>query len=154
MLGDGAKRRRFWMYDRTEGERLPTRGGGTRIAGLSSTMSDVERSAADAFVTTGRSPIHPAYSLELLGFDAGGVMCITTMAERHFTVLIKVPVPRRGFGQRLTQMDAWLDENCGSWGGDDAMGDARGARQSLLDLLRRRDPRQRLCYPMVCREQG
>jgi hypothetical protein len=90
MLGDGAKRRRFWMYDRTEGERLPTRGGGTWIAGLSSTMSDVERSAADAFVTTGRSPIHPAYSLELLGFDAGGVMCIT-MAERHFAVLIKIP---------------------------------------------------------------
>ena len=73
MLGDGANRLLFWMYDRTGGERLPTRRGGTRIAGLSSTMSDVERSVADAFVTTDRSPIH--YSLELLGFDAGGVMC-------------------------------------------------------------------------------
>jgi hypothetical protein len=60
MLGDGADRPLFWMYDRTGGKRLPTKRGCIRIAGLSSTMSDVERSAADAFVTTDRSPIHPA----------------------------------------------------------------------------------------------
>jgi hypothetical protein len=39
-----------------------------------------------------------------------------TTAERRFAVRIKLEVPPCGFGQRLPQMNAWLDENCGSDG--------------------------------------
>jgi hypothetical protein len=39
-----------------------------------------------------------------------------TTAERRFAVRIKLGVPPFGFGQRLPQMNAWLDENCGSDG--------------------------------------
>ena len=35
-------------------------------------------------------------------------------AERRFPVRIKVALPAGGFGQRLNQMHAWLDENCGA----------------------------------------
>ena len=36
-----------------------------------------------------------------------------TMAERSFLVRIRIAVPPGGLGRRLTQMTAWLDENCG-----------------------------------------
>jgi hypothetical protein len=36
-----------------------------------------------------------------------------TDAERRFPVRIKLAIPAGGLGQRLTQMHAWLDENCG-----------------------------------------
>ena len=39
-----------------------------------------------------------------------------TNAERRFPVRIRVGVPPGGFGQRYTQMTAWLDENCGADG--------------------------------------
>jgi hypothetical protein len=39
-----------------------------------------------------------------------------TMAERRFPVRIKVAAPPLGFGQRLPQIDAWLDQNCGADG--------------------------------------
>src|SRR4029077_17254733 len=35
-------------------------------------------------------------------------------AERRFAVRIKLAVPPCGFGQRLPQIDAWLDQNCGA----------------------------------------
>jgi hypothetical protein len=35
-------------------------------------------------------------------------------AERHFPVRIRIGVPPGGFGQRHTEMSAWLDESCGS----------------------------------------
>ena len=35
-----------------------------------------------------------------------------TRAERRFPVRIKLAVPPRGFGQRLPQMNTWLEENC------------------------------------------
>ena len=38
------------------------------------------------------------------------------MAERRFAVRIKLAVPPCGFGRQLPQMNAWLDENCGSGG--------------------------------------
>ncbi len=40
-----------------------------------------------------------------------------TTAERRFPVRIRIGVPTGGFGQRHTQITAWLDENCGadSW---------------------------------------
>jgi hypothetical protein len=39
---------------------------------------------------------------------------LITMAERRFPVRIRVGVPPGGFGQRYSQMTAWLDENCGA----------------------------------------
>jgi hypothetical protein len=37
-------------------------------------------------------------------------------AERRFPCRIKLGVPIGGFGGRLTEMQAWLDENCGADG--------------------------------------
>ena len=39
-----------------------------------------------------------------------------TVAERRFPVRIRIGVPPGGFGQRHSQMTAWLDENCGADG--------------------------------------
>jgi len=39
-----------------------------------------------------------------------------TVAERRFPVRIRIAVPPHGFGQRHTQITAWLDENCGADG--------------------------------------
>src|SRR6266851_9675139 len=39
-----------------------------------------------------------------------------TAAERCFPVRIRIGVAPGGFGQRHTQMTAWLDENCGADG--------------------------------------
>jgi hypothetical protein len=38
------------------------------------------------------------------------------MAERRSPVRIRIAVPLGGLGQRLTQITAWLDGNCGSDG--------------------------------------
>ena len=35
-------------------------------------------------------------------------------AERRFPVRIKMAVPAGGFGRRLTDINAWLDANCGA----------------------------------------
>jgi hypothetical protein len=40
-----------------------------------------------------------------------------TDAERRFPVRIKLAIPAGGLGQRLPQMHAWLDENCGAMAG-------------------------------------
>ena len=37
-------------------------------------------------------------------------------AERRFPVRIRLAVPAGGFGTRLTEMHAWLDETCGADG--------------------------------------
>ena len=39
-----------------------------------------------------------------------------TMAERRFPDRVRLAVPANGFGQRYTEMTAWLDGNCGSDG--------------------------------------
>jgi hypothetical protein len=39
-----------------------------------------------------------------------------TVAERRFPVRIRIAVPPGGFGQRYSQITAWLDENCGADG--------------------------------------
>jgi hypothetical protein len=39
-----------------------------------------------------------------------------TTAERRYPVRIRIGVLPGGFGQRYTQMTAWLDENCGADG--------------------------------------
>jgi hypothetical protein len=41
---------------------------------------------------------------------------VTTEVERRFPCRIKVGVPIGGLGTRLTEMHAWLDENCGADG--------------------------------------
>lgn len=37
-------------------------------------------------------------------------------AERRFPVRIRLALPPGGFGTRLTEIHAWLDENCGANG--------------------------------------
>jgi hypothetical protein len=37
-------------------------------------------------------------------------------AKRRFPVRIKLALPTGGFGKRLGEMHAWLDENCGADG--------------------------------------
>ena len=39
-----------------------------------------------------------------------------TVAERRFPVRIRLGVPPDGFGQRYSEMTAWLDANCGADG--------------------------------------
>jgi hypothetical protein len=39
-----------------------------------------------------------------------------TMAERRFPARIRIGVLPGGFGQRYTEMTAWLDANCGADG--------------------------------------
>ena len=39
-----------------------------------------------------------------------------TLAERRFPVRIRIGVPPEGFGQRYSEMTAWLDANCGAEG--------------------------------------
>jgi len=37
-------------------------------------------------------------------------------AERRFPVRVRIEVPPSGFGSRLDQLKAWLDDNCGADG--------------------------------------
>ncbi len=37
-------------------------------------------------------------------------------AERRFPVRIRIAVPPEGFGSRLDELRAWLDDNCGAAG--------------------------------------
>lgn len=41
---------------------------------------------------------------------------IVAEAERRFPVRLRLAVPPLGFGERLTRMHAWLDDNCGADG--------------------------------------
>jgi len=41
---------------------------------------------------------------------------LITAAERRFPVRIRIGVPPKGLGQRLTEITSWLDENCGADG--------------------------------------
>src|SRR5919201_1650059 len=47
---------------------------------------------------------------------AGNARDIIMAAERRFPVRVRIGVPRGGLGERLTQMAAWLDGNCGADG--------------------------------------
>jgi hypothetical protein len=58
------------------------------------------------------------------------------MAERRFPVRAKIAVPPCGLAQRLPQMDAWQDENCGSDGWVMTPSGIRGVlSESSLDPL-------------------
>ena len=47
-----------------------------------------------------------------------------TMTEWRFPVRIRIGVPLSGFGQRHTNITAWLDENCGASGVRGVLNDA------------------------------
>jgi len=47
---------------------------------------------------------------------AAGSKLMIVEAERRFPCRIKLAVPNGGFGERLTEMHTWLDENCGADG--------------------------------------
>ena len=47
---------------------------------------------------------------------AASAKLMVSEAERRFPVRIRIGVPAGGFGERLDQMHAWLDGNCGAGG--------------------------------------
>jgi hypothetical protein len=55
-----------------------------------------------------------------------------TEAERRFPCRIKLAVPAGGLGSRLTELHAWLDENCGA---DGSAMTAAGLRGVLNDAV-------------------
>jgi hypothetical protein len=52
-------------------------------------------------------------------------------AERRFPVRIRIALPVGGFGERLNQMQSWLDQNAGADGWAMTPSGIRGARASL-----------------------
>ena len=57
-----------------------------------------------------------------------------TVAERRFPVRIRIAVPPHGFGQRHTQITAWLDENCGADGWAITPSGTRGVLNDALSI--------------------
>jgi len=57
-----------------------------------------------------------------------------TVAERSFPVRIRIAGPPGGLGRRLTQMTAWLDENCGSDGWAMTPSGTRGVLNDAISL--------------------
>jgi hypothetical protein len=57
-----------------------------------------------------------------------------TMAERRFPFRIRIGVPPEGLGQRLTEMTAWLEENCGADGWATAPSGMRGVLNDALSI--------------------
>jgi hypothetical protein len=46
----------------------------------------------------------------------GNLREMITTAERRFPARVRIGVPPGGFGQRYTEITAWLDTNCGAGG--------------------------------------
>jgi hypothetical protein len=57
-----------------------------------------------------------------------------TVAERRFPVRIRLGVPPGGFGQRHTNITAWLDENCGADGWAMTPSGGRGVLNDALSI--------------------
>jgi len=55
-------------------------------------------------------------------------------AERRFPVRIRIGIPPEGLGQRLTEMTAWLDENCGASGWAMTPSGMRGVLNDALSI--------------------
>ena len=55
-------------------------------------------------------------------------------AERNFPVRLRVGVPAGGLGERLNQIHAWLDENCGADGWAIAPAGIRGVVNDAVAL--------------------
>ena len=56
------------------------------------------------------------------------------MAERRFPVRIRLGVPPGGFGQRHTNITAWLDENCGADGWAITPSGVRGVLKDAVSI--------------------
>jgi hypothetical protein len=61
------------------------------------------------------------------------------MPERRFPVRIRLGVPPGGFGQRHTNITAWLDENCGADGWAMTSSGQRGVLNDAVSIYFR-DP--------------
>ncbi len=57
-----------------------------------------------------------------------------TIAERRFPVRIRLGVPPEGFGQRHTNITAWIDENCGADGWAITPSGVRGVLNDALSI--------------------
>jgi hypothetical protein len=57
-----------------------------------------------------------------------------TMAERRFPARIRIGVPPDDFGQRYTEMTAWLDANCGADGWAMTPSGVRGVLNDAVSL--------------------
>jgi len=64
----------------------------------------------------------------------GNALEMVTIAERSFPVRVRIGVPPGGLGRRLTQMTAWLDENCGSDGWTMTPSGMRGVLNDAISL--------------------
>jgi hypothetical protein len=71
-------------------------------------------------------------------------------AELRFPVRIRIGIPHEGLGDRLDQMNAWLDANCGADGWTSIPASTIGVR----DLLRGCSARERLRGPLVRYAEG
>jgi hypothetical protein len=54
--------------------------------------------------------------------------------ERRFPVCIRIGVPPGGFGQRHSQITAWLDENCGANGWATTPSGMRGVLNDAVSI--------------------
>jgi hypothetical protein len=57
-----------------------------------------------------------------------------TAAERRFPVRVRIGVPLGGFGERLTDMAAWLDGNCGADGWAMTPSGVRGVLNDAISI--------------------
>jgi len=57
-----------------------------------------------------------------------------TVAERRFPVRIRIGVPRGGFGQRHSEIIAWLDQNCGADGWAITPSGVRGVLNDAISI--------------------
>jgi hypothetical protein len=55
-------------------------------------------------------------------------------AEHRFPVRIRIGIPPEGLGNRLDQMDAWLDANCGADGWTSTRSSTQGVVNDALAI--------------------
>ena len=55
-------------------------------------------------------------------------------AERRFPVRVRIGIPPEGLGNRLGQMNAWLDANCGADGWTSTPASTRGVVNDALAI--------------------
>ena len=65
---------------------------------------------------------------------AGSSKLMMIEAERRFPVRIRIGVPLEGLGDRLDQMRAWLDGNCGADGWALTPSGVRGVLNDALSI--------------------
>jgi hypothetical protein len=79
---------------------------------------------------------------------------MNTEAERRFPVRIRIGLPPSGLGRRLTEMQAWLDENFGAGAWAITLAGTRDVLNDALSIYFADAALARFCRPMVCRRQG